>query len=187
MKKLSTLFGAIVLGFVLASCTTNPKENILKDIDAFFDQEVATVNAIANPDDLVAYIDGYDQKIDEFSTKIDNTYPVTSENIFKGMTKEEDDAIMEHLNQRYDGLWDIINTKGGEMMEPYIAHFEEVVDGLVNDIINDVEPADDIVDQLLAAYDDIEKYAVLGTDEQAERFGEADGIVAMIFGLDEEE
>ena len=73
------------------------------------------------------------------------------------------------------------------MFEPYLAKLEDLVNGLADDLINEVEPADDIVDQIVAAYDDIEKYADLGSDDQADRFEDTDELVRIIFGLDEEE
>lgn len=188
MKKLTAFFGAILLGFVLVSCTNNPKESILKDIDTFFDQEVATLNGINTADDMVAYLEAYDGKIDEFAQNLDNKYPVTDDNIFVGMSKEEDDAIMAHLDERYDGLWNIINEKGGQMMEPYIVNLESIVEGLMNDIENGVTPnLDEALSPILDAYDNIEKYSILGTEEQYERFSQADEIIYHIYGLDEEE
>ena len=157
MKKLTAFFGAILLGFVLVSCNNNPKEDILKDIDTFFDQEVATLNAIEDADGMVAYLEAYDAKIDEFAQTLDNKYPVNDDNIFVGMSKEEDDAIMAHLDERYDGLWSIINEKGGKMMEPYIVNLETIVENLINDLTNDVNvDYDEVTSNILAAYDDIE-------------------------------
>ena len=71
--------------------------------------------------------------------------------------------------------------------EAYIAKLEDLVNGLAEDIINDVEPAADIEDQILAAYNDTDKYLELSTDEQYDRYNDIDELVQIIYGVEDEE
>ena len=80
-----------------------------------------------------------------------------------------------------------MKSKGESYFEPYIAKLEELVYGLAENIEEDVKPADDIADQILAAYENTDKYVVLSTDEQFERYNTVDDMVKIIFGLNEDE
>lgn len=187
MKKLTLVLGALVMGFILTSCGNNKKEAVINAFNTFFDQEVNALNAVDNADAFLEFLTASDERFTAFYTQMDKDYPINEDDQLIGFSKEDSDAAMKVYNDRLDAFMSLQEAKGESLFEPYIAKLEDVVNGLADDIMNDVEPADDVVDQILAAYDDIDKYADLGTEAQAERFTDIDELVRIIFGLDEEE
>lgn len=185
MKKLTFVLGALIMTFMLSSCT-NKKDAVIAVFNSFFDQEVNALNNVANADDFLSFLTASDERFAAFYQKLDEEYPITENDEFVGFNKADSDAAMKVYNDRLEAFETLKATKGEELFEPYLAKLENVVNGLADDLINDVEPANDIVDQILAAYEDIEKYSELGSDEQAERFGETDELVQLMFGLNEE-
>lgn len=186
MKKLTLVLGALIVTFMLNSCT-NKKDAVIAVFNTFFDQEVAALNNVADADQFLSYLTAADERFNAFYEKLDKEYPIDENDAFIGFSKEDSEAAMKVYNDRYDAYETLKDTKAETMFEPYLAKLEDLVNGLADDLINEVEPADDIVDQIVAAYDDIEKYADLGSDDQADRFEETDELVRIIFGLDEEE
>ena len=186
MKKLTLVLGALIMTFMLNSCT-NKKDAVIALFNSFFDHEVTALNNVSNADDFLSFLTASDERFNAFYAQLDKEYPITEDDEFVGFNKADSDAAMKVYNDRMEAFENLRDTKGEELFEPYLAKLENVVNGLADDLMNDVEPADDIVDQILAAYDDIEKYGDLGSDAQAERFGETDSLVQLIFGLNEEE
>ena len=109
-----------------------------------------------------------------------------NENII-GLNQTDSDAAMKVYDDRLNAWAELRNTKGGEFYEGYIAKLENIVNGLADDLVNEKEPAADIDEQILAAYDNTDKYVELSTDEQYERYTEIDQLVKVIFGIEEEE
>lgn len=186
MKKLTLVLGALIMTFMLNSCT-NKKDAVIAVFNTFFDQEVAALNNVSNADDFLSFLTASDERFNAFYEQLDKDYPITENDEFVGFSKADSDAAMKVYNDRFDAFETLKATKGEELFEPYLTKLEDVVNGLADDLVNEVEPAEDIVDQILAAYADIEKYADLGSEEQAERFGETDDLVKLIFGIEEEE
>ena len=174
------------MSFVLSSCT-NKKDAVISIFNNFFDQEVTALNNVADADQFLEYLTSADERFNAFYEKMDQDYPLTEDGDFANFSQEDSDAAMKVFDDRYDAYETLRDTKAETMFEPYLAKLEDLVNGLADDLINEVEPAEDIVDQILAAYDDIEKYADLGSDDQADRFNDTDELVRIIFGLDEDE
>ena len=185
MKKLSLILGAIVISFLMASCS-NKKEAAITAFNAFFDNEVTALNAVDNADAMLDYLKASDTRFQEFFAKMNNDFPLDENENIIGLKKEDSEAAMKVYDDRLNAWAQLRDTKGGEFYEVYIAKLENLVNGLAEDIVNEVEPAADIEDQIMAAYDDTDKYVDLSTDEQYDRYTDIDELVKVIYGIEED-
>lgn len=174
------------MAFVLSSCT-NKKEAAITAFNAFFDKETEALNAVTNADECLDYLTASDERFSVFFDQMDKQFPINENDELIDFSKTDSDAAMKVYNDRMDAYTALLNSKCEGFFEPFLSKLETLVNGLADDLMNNVEPAEDITDQILAAYDDIDKYGNLGSDDQAERFGDIDEMVKIIYGLDEEE
>ena len=185
MKKFTLILGALVISFIMASCS-NKKDEVIKIFNNFFDNEMTALNSVDNADACIEYVKASDARFTDFFTQLDKEFP-NDNNGFKGFKTEDNEAAMKVFEDRMGKLQDLMKTKGETYFEPYIAKLEELVYGLAENIEQDVKPADDIADQILAAYENTDKYVDLASDEQYERYNTVDDMVKIIFGLNEDE
>ncbi|MBR6878469.1 MAG: hypothetical protein IKM95_03680 [Bacteroidales bacterium] len=186
MKKLALILGVVVMGVIMSSCT-NKKEAAISAFNAFFDNEVTALKAVDNADAMLDYLKASDSRFEEFFAKMNKDFPLDENENIIGLNQTDSDAAMKVYDDRLNAWAELRNTKGGEFYEGYIAKLESIVNGLADDLVNEKEPAADIDEQILAAYDNTDKYVELSTDEQYERYTEIDQLVKVIFGIEEEE
>ena len=187
MKKLTLILGAVVLGFVLSSCTKNPSENILKQVNDFFTQAETKINAIDNAADLVNFVHSFADEKEQFGQKLDETFGKDENGIYKGMTAEGMEQLMNSISERATEYNKIEYAKCGEIMKPYIEKFDGIVKALVAQREAGEEFQDETVDQLKSAYEDITNYADIVPEELANIFYADDEIVTQLFPKAEEE
>lgn len=186
MKKLSLVLGALVMTFMLSSCT-NKKDAVIKIFNTFFDKEVASLNEVVNADQFLDFLTASEGRFNEFYAMLDKDYPINENDEFIGFSQDESEAAMKVYTDRLEAFEALRDTKGAELFEPYVTKFEDVVNGLVDDILNERVVDENVVDQIQASYDDIDKYFALGSEEQVDRLYEVDDMVNLLFGGDEEE
>lgn len=175
-----------MISFVMASCS-NKKEAAITAFNTFFDNEVTALKAVDNADAMLDYLNASDTRFSEFFDKMNKEFPLDENEDIIGLSKDDSDAAMKVYDDRLNAWAELREAKGGVFYEAYIAKLEDLVNGLAEDIINDVEPAADIEDQILAAYNDTDKYLELSTDEQYDRYNDIDELVQIIYGVEDEE
>lgn len=186
MKKFTLILGALVISFIMASCS-NKKDEVIKVFNTFFDNEMAALNSVDNADACLEYTKASDARFVDLYTKLDKEFPITENNEFVNFSKADSEAAMKVYEDRM-GQWEnLMKSKSETYFEPYIAKLEELVYGLAENIEQEVKPADDIADQILAAYENTDKYVTIATEEQYQRYSDVDELVKVIFGLNEEE
>lgn len=130
MKKLTFAIAAVVMGFVMAACsTTSPKETILKAADEFFTKAEADVNAIQTAEDFMNYFNLFENDKEEFMNKTFEPY-LDAEGNVKGITKEVYEEILKGLYDRATAYNKVEGAKAAEFIEPAIAQYEKAIDAL---------------------------------------------------------
>ena len=100
MKKFTLIAMAFVGCFLLASCTKNPKEAIMKATDAFFAQAETDVKAITNAEDFMKFFNNFEEKKTDFLTELVTKYETDGEGNFLAMSAEENEALYEYMYER---------------------------------------------------------------------------------------
>ena len=185
MKKLSLVLGALVMTFMLSSCT-NKKDAVIKIFNTFFDKEVASLNEVVNADQFLDFLTASEGRFNEFYAMLDKDYPINENDEFIGFSQDESEAAMKVYTDRLEAFEALRDTKGAELFEPIVVKFEDVVNGLVDDLLNERVVDENIVDEIQASYNEIDKYFALGSEEQVDRLYEVDDLVNTLFGDDEE-
>lgn len=130
MKKLTFAIAAVVMGFVMAACsTTSPKETILKAADEFFTKAEADVNAIQTAEDFMNYFNLFENDKEEFMNKTFEPY-LDAEGNVKGITKEVYEEILKGLYDRATAYNKVEGAKAAEFIEPAIAQYENAINAL---------------------------------------------------------
>lgn len=187
MKKLVTLFGAIILGFTIISCSTpNPKDTILKEANEFFAQAETELQAIDNAEDLLHFIKVFDIDREEFGQALDEKYPKDENGIFKGMNADEMDAMFTAISERATEYNHLEYAKCGEIMEPYIARIEKAANALYEDYLAGNDVNDELVDEYLEGIDALQTYSDIVPEELADRYFVADSLMYEMFGEEDE-
>lgn len=189
MKKLTLVLGALIMSFMLSSCT-NKKDAVIAIMNSFFDEEMTALNKVADADQLLEYIEAAEGRFDAFFTKMDKEYPITEDDEFIGFSKEESEAAMKVYNDRLDSYLETRDAKGEEYYEPYIAEAESVLDE-IGELIEPYENYEDIPEDLYAPlmeklydkYNVAKHYVAMSTDDQFDRFY----VLYDIFDAEEEE
>ena len=188
MKKFTMILGAVILGFMLASCGDNKKDTIIEKFNTFFDEETATLSQIDDADALVEYAHSFSERHDNLFTKLTEEFPLDDDENFVGMNQEDNDAVWGSYQDRFDALNEQFIEKGAAFFEPIIADLEDFITEDIFPLAEqyDVVP-DDVIeslnDQLMQKFDMAEKYIDLCNDEQYDRYLD----ILSLFSDDEEE
>lgn len=177
MKKLTLVLGALVMTFMLSSCS-NKKDAVISIMNTFFNEEMTALNNVANADQLLEYIDAAEGRFDAFFNKMDKEYPITEEDEFIGFSKEDSDAAMKVYNDRMDAYLEARETKGAEYYEPYLAEAEAVLYDEIGELVEPYENFEDVPEELSAPlmeklydkYSVAKHYVAMSSDEQFDRF-----------------
>jgi len=184
MKKVTLILAALVMGFLVSSCT-NKKDEVIKVFNTFFDSEMAALDSIDSPDACLDYYNGYEDRFNEFYAMLDKDFPIDENDEFIGFSKEDSDAAMDVYVTRINEWNEKLNTKCKDYYEPYISKLETLVYNLDEDMENGYEPTDEDIDNILSAYEDTDKYVDLASSYQYDRYEAIDQMVQEMFGLDE--
>lgn len=187
MKKLTTLIGAIVLGFTIVSCSTNPTEKILNEVNEFFAQAETKLQAIDNAEDLFNFVKSFDLDRDLFGENLDKKYGMDDNGVYKGMTAEGMESLFSQISERATKYNDLEYAKCGEIMEPFIARVEKAVNALHENFYSDAPEIDDnLVEEYLNSVNALEPYADIVPEELADRYYKVDSLMSEMFGEEEE-
>ncbi len=185
MKKFTLIIAAVVMGFVFASCSGPSKEVILKEVNTFFTQAVNDVNAIDNAADLRNFVSTFSDKRSDFQDMLFEKFKVEDDK-FVGFSEEENAEIMGIISEKATEYNNAEYAKCGEIMEPYIAKYEEIAS-----ILYGKYQAGESLDEALAAdldnaLRDIVQYADIVPEELATRFYDAQAMSDEMFSKIEE-
>lgn len=160
MKKLNFAIAAVVMGFVMAACsTTSPKETILKAADEFFTKAEADVNAIQTAEDFMNYFKLFENDKEEFMNKTFEPY-LDAEGNVKGITKEVYEEILKGLYDRATAYNKVEGAKAAEFIEPAIAQYEKAIDAVCEGFGNvDEETFDQLTTNLKNAENGLALFA----------------------------
>ncbi len=169
MKRFTLIFGAVIMGFVFASCSGPSKEDILMDVNTFFTQAVDDVNAIDNAADLTSFVSTFPDKKSDFQNMLFEKFEMEDDK-FVGFSEEENAEIMQSIYDKATEYNKAEYAKCGEIIEPYIAKYEEIVSTLygkfqAGETIDEAMTAD-----LDNALRDILQYSDIVPEELATRF-----------------
>lgn len=184
MKRITLFLAVIVMALGLSCCTTSPKENILKEVNEFFANAETQIKAIDNAEDLFNFIKGFDMDRDLFGQALDEKYQRNEDGLYKGMKAADMEALMNAISERATEYNKIEYAKCGEIMEPYVARVESVINQFGQYTKVDAIP-DELIDEYINAAEELEKYGDVVPEELAERYYAADSTVAVIFGIEE--
>lgn len=185
MKKLTLIIAAVVMGFAFASCSGPSKDAILNEVSAFFAKAQADIQAIDNADDLVAFVNSFGDKKDEFLNSLSEKFEMKDDK-FVGFSDEENNEIMNKISEIATEYNKVEYAKCGEMMKPYIDKYDSAVKALFEKFETGEEFTDEMVDELKASYDDIAKYSDIVPEELANVFYADEEMVAKMFPQPEE-
>lgn len=180
MKRVALFLGAVIFSVMLSSCGGNTKEKIYNEVNAFFAQKEAEIQAIDNADDLLAFVNAMDELPE---LEIVGKY-ADENNKIKGLNEEDANKLMDMMHERRAAYLAIEQAKCTEIMEPLITDYEGIVADLYEDYENDLAEADEEkLEKWEVIYDQIYDYADIIPDELADRFLEADEVIDFMFGL----
>ena len=186
MKKLATLVGAVILGFMVVSCSTpNPTENILKEVGEFFSQAEAKLQAIDNPGDLMAFINSFAEEKDNFGANLDKKYGANEEGIYKGLNAEGMESLFNQISERATQYNKAEYAKCGEIMEPFIARIEKAVNALYENFQAGKDVDDSLVEEYLDGVNALSPYADIVPEELADRYYKVDSLMSEMFEVEE--
>lgn len=179
MKKITLLFGALVVGLILTSCE-NKKDMAINLFNTFFDEEVAFLNQVKDADDFLAYYDAADQRFDEFYTMLGEKVPINENDEIIGLSKADSDEAMKVYDDRIDDYLAQRDSKSEVLYEPFVSELENYWNDKMVPMLDSYETANDIPDEVFnpmydefeAIFDKAEKYMRLSSDEQFDRFYE---------------
>ena len=159
MKKFTLIAMAFVGCFLLASCTKNPKEAIMKATDAFFAQAETDVKAITNAEDFMKFFNNFEEKKTDFLTELVTKYETDGEGNFLAMSAEENEALYEYMYERASAYNKIEGEKSSEFLTPIVDRFEKAVKALYEKYIAGEDFDDSMIEDIEDAYDELELFA----------------------------
>ena len=189
MKKLTIIAIAMIGCFLMASCNKSPKEAIMKATDEFFAQAEKDVKAITNADDFLKFFNDFEQKKDDFLYGLVTKYDTDDDGNFTALSAEENEALNNYMYERATAYNKIEAEKCGEVLEPFVARFENAV-GTVWDRFNaaDEEITDEMIEEVENAMAALEPYSELDNVPTAlqDRFQDAYSKLTEMFEFEEE-
>lgn len=183
MKKTFSILTALFMVVVLTCCSMSPKDTIIKEVDEFFYEAEKELRDIDNPDDLMLFINVFNEDKQEFSQALDVKYQKDENGVFKGMNAAEMEAMQNEIFERATAYNKLEYAKCGEIMEPYVARVEDAVNKLQEYYNSGKDFTDEMIDEYVNAAEELEKYGDVVPEELANRYYKADEIIATIFNL----
>lgn len=189
MKKLTLIVMAMIGCFFMASCNNNPKEAIMKATDAFFAKAETDVKAVTTGEDFLAFLNNFEQQKENFLSDLLNKYPSDDDANFTQLTAEENEALYQYMGERATAYNEVESAKSAEFLTPIVDRFETAVKALYDKYLAGEEVDDNLVNEIEAAYADLEPFADYDNVPVAlsDRFQAAQSLIEEMFGSDEEE
>ena len=122
MKKLTLMFGALVMGFMITSCGNSVNDALIADIDAYFDQATAKLEAIDNAEDFLDYAAKMSDGSDIESYLLERW-----DKDVKISDKDYND-LLDHVKVKSTDYFMAEKNKCIELMEPAIDRFNAIID-----------------------------------------------------------
>ena len=110
MKKLTMIFTAVIIGFVMASCG-NKEKDLMNKANELYTQAETELNAIDNWDDFVTFFQNFKQKSDDFKAGYSNLK----------LSQETQDF----LSDKKEAFDQMESQKAGELFEPILVKGEQ--------------------------------------------------------------
>lgn len=164
MKKLTLIIAALVMGFVMTSCdTTNKKEIITKAVDEFFANAEQKLTTINTGEDFMLHFQEFEASKDVFIQELFSDYVDEDGNI-KGFSEADLEEIKNYIFDRTSAYNKVEGEKAAEFMEPLVANYEAAIDALAEAVSKD-QPTDGLVEQFEKA------------EQELALFGEYDNVL----------
>ena len=183
MKKISAILTALVMVVGLTCCKPSIKDTIINEVDEFFTEAENELKDIDNPDDLMLFINTFNEDKQEFSQALEVKYPKDEHGAFKDMDSAETQATYDVIIERATTYNKLEYAKCGEIMEPYVARVEAAVNKLQEYYNSGKDFTDEMIDEYVNAAEELEKYGDVVPEELANRYYAADKIIGTIFNL----
>lgn len=124
MKKFSFVFGALILGFMLVSCSNSSKVKnaMIADVDAYFDQALANLDAINDAEDFLDYAAKMSDGSDIESYLLERW-----DKDVKISDKDYND-LLDHVKEKSTNYFMAEKNKCIELMGPAIDRFNAIID-----------------------------------------------------------
>jgi hypothetical protein len=123
MKKLTFVFGAIILGFMLTSCGEPVKDSIIKEIDNYFTDAEKQLSEINNSEDFLVFANVMSDRSDLLEL-LDEKFGG------KKISDEDNEAVMNYASERATAYNNKEAEKAAEFITPALDDLEAVVDDL---------------------------------------------------------
>ena len=108
------------MGFVMVSCGDSTKDNMIKDVDAYFSQAEQELNAIDNTEDFLAFVEGMNDRSDLLEI-LDQKYGD------KTVSDDDQKAIEDFIYSRATAYNQAESVKCSEFLVPAIDRLEVIV------------------------------------------------------------
>ena len=145
MKKLTFVFGALIMGFMLTSCGDSLKESIIKDVDAYFTQAEQDLAMIDNADDFVTFA----TVMNDRSDLLDLLQEKYGE---KTITDEDWEAIENFMEERATTYNKAEAERCAEFLTPAIDRFEAILGQMYPQYEAGTPFDEETLDEFLDAY-----------------------------------
>lgn len=146
MKKLTLIIAAMVIGFVMISCdTTNKKEIITKAVDEFFANAEQKLSTINTAEDFMLHFQEFKASKDVFVQELFADYVDEDGNI-KGFSEADLEEIKNYIFDRTSAYNKMEGAKAAEFIEPLLDNYEAAIDALAEAVSTD-QPTDDLIEQ----------------------------------------
>ena len=158
MKKLTLIIAALVLGFVMTSCdTTNKKEVITKAVDEFFANAEQKLATITSAEEFMLNFQEFEASKDDFIQNLFADY-VDEEGNLKGFTEEDVEEITNYIFDRTSAYNKVEGEKAAEFIEPLVSNYEAAVNAL-SEAVAAGESTEGLADQFEAAEKELAVFA----------------------------
>lgn len=186
MKKLTLFLGAVVLGFMLVSCG-NKKDQVIKVINDYYDNEIVELNKVDNLNALLEYRDASDERAEALN-KVWFPQDETADDPLKDLSEEELETVYSVIDDRWDELDDLFDTKASGFYEPIISDLEASYNELV-ELVEPYEDAEAVPDELFdPVYEKfLEKYELAMDHRDLANHDQFDRLYVFIQKLEDEE
>ena len=187
MKKLTLMFGALVMGFMITSCGNSVKDALIADIDAYFDQATAKLEAIDNAEDFLAYAEKMSDGSDIGTYLMERwDKDMTWEDI--KLSEKDRNDILVLVNEKMTAYSLAEKEKALQLLGPAIDRFNAIIDLMYSMYQNNQRFDNQVMDDFLDVFNYINMFIDYDNvnDELEERLGDAtDKMAEMTTGINQ--
>ena len=161
MKKLALAFGALIMGFMITSCTGGfQKAEFMKDVDNYYTSLQQELAEITDVDEFLAFVEALNEDT-ELTDLLNEKYG----------DQEVSDEVWEEVEKFWDEKEEAYNTAEAkrctEFITPLVDEFEVIVNQMYEKFQAGIPFTDDEANEFIATYFAIGNFNVCNNFEDA--------------------